>query len=269
MPSQNGIAEGAICEEPLEVGQTVFMGAIMLVDNGTVRNSDDCSTCVRTPASANQVTATPAIARVYNPSIDFEVSPVTVVETASGEMRLDVHVKSSYECLRAVAHFPQKGESVTIDLEWEGQTAYVASAMIPASVGIGRNDVLEFELTPGCALFHADYQPRQEWVVTGTTQVAVDDEAGPGEMAEFRLGAPYPNPTAGKVRFDVTVPRSTDVRIVLVDLLGREVAVLHEGLVAGTTSVSVDTRSLAPGVYGVRAAAGSGAVASHRLRVVR
>ena len=69
------------------------------------------------------------------------------------------------------------------------------------------------------------------------------------------LSAPYPNPATSAARLDLSVATSQVVRVTLVDALGREVAVLHDGAVAAgqTVPVSVSTRSLPTGVYLVRA----------------
>ena len=58
------------------------------------------------------------------------------------------------------------------------------------------------------------------------------------------------------------------LRAVLIDVLGREVAVLHDGEAAGPVALTVDGRRLAPGVYTVRATDGT-ATAARRLTVVR
>ena len=59
------------------------------------------------------------------------------------------------------------------------------------------------------------------------------------------------------------------VRLVVYDVLGREVAVLHDGpLASGQHEVPVGASGLPPGVYVVRAEAES-AVAMARVTVVR
>jgi hypothetical protein len=49
-------------------------------------------------------------------------------------------------------------------------------------------------------------------------------------IAEFGLGSLAPNPSAGEMRIDFTVPRAAVVRLSVLDVLGREVAVLADGL---------------------------------------
>ncbi len=86
---------------------------------------------------------------------------------------------------------------------------------------------------------------------------------------EPALYAAYPNPvgTTATVRYDVA--ESGTVRIVVYDLLGREVAVLADGSrEAGQHAVTLDTRSLPSGTYILRMTAGSH-VQSQRVTVVR
>jgi hypothetical protein len=78
-----------------------------------------------------------------------------------------------------------------------------------------------------------------------------------GADAVFALSAPRPNPTTGTAALTLTLDRAQRVRAVVLDALGREVAVLHEGEAAGVVALSVDGRRLAPGVYVVRVAGAS------------
>jgi hypothetical protein len=58
------------------------------------------------------------------------------------------------------------------------------------------------------------------------------------------------------------------VRVSVFDAVFREVAVVHEGPATDKARFSVETASLAPGVYSVRASSGGG-VATAGLTVVR
>ena len=67
-----------------------------------------------------------------------------------------------------------------------------------------------------------------------------------------------PNPAAGRslVRFEV--PRSTPVRLSLLDVQGREVAVLADGVrEPGRYTAALDASDLRAGIYFVRMQAGS------------
>jgi endonuclease I len=91
----------------------------------------------------------------------------------------------------------------------------------------------------------------------------------------FSLGPPVPNPTTGTVRFVLTTPHPTAVRAVVVDALGREVAIAFDGTATTRTEVRVDTTRLAPGAYLLRVVARDAAspdeshALSRRFTVVR
>ena len=74
------------------------------------------------------------------------------------------------------------------------------------------------------------------------------------------LGPPVPNPSAGVVRFALALSSPAHVRAVVLDALGREVAVAHDGPAPGA-ALAVDAGALAPGVYVLRVTAASGTAA--------
>ena len=83
------------------------------------------------------------------------------------------------------------------------------------------------------------------------------------------LGTPSPNPTVGAFRLGVTLTSPESVRVTVLDVLGREVAVVHDGpLVAGETMLSGTTRGLPAGQYLVRAV-GETFAQSRAMTVVR
>ncbi len=80
-------------------------------------------------------------------------------------------------------------------------------------------------------------------------------EDGAAEVPRARLFGPHPNPTRGSARITLLLPQAdAHVRVEVVDVLGRRVAVLHEGpLSAGEHRLTFDGDGLAPGAYVVRA----------------
>ena len=78
--------------------------------------------------------------------------------------------------------------------------------------------------------------------------------------------APNPVRDAAAVTLAFDAPRA--VRVAVYDVLGREVAVLHDGPAAADLRLALDASRLAPGIYVVRAA-GEGLAASRPLTVVR
>ncbi len=103
---------------------------------------------------------------------------------------------------------------------------------------------------------------RGEVVYGAPVVVGTQDEAG---TAAFRLAA-APNPTDGALRLALTLPEAQTVRLEAFDALGRRVWQQSAALGSGAQSVPVDASAWAPGLYLVRASAGS---ASASARVVR
>jgi hypothetical protein len=99
-------------------------------------------------------------------------------------------------------------------------------------------------------------------VTQGTN--AEGESAGP----EATSLAVYPNPTAGRATVTLALSAAAEVRAAVYDVLGREVAVLHDGpLAAGEHELALDTAKLPAGVYVVRAT-GNGLAATRRITVV-
>lgn len=98
------------------------------------------------------------------------------------------------------------------------------------------------------------------------------DLAGPTVPAEpgapartLALAPPAPNPAAGAVALAYSLERPADVRLEVLDVLGRRMAMVDEGArVAGPHRASLDASALAPGLYLVRLTA-DGATATQRL----
>lgn len=86
--------------------------------------------------------------------------------------------------------------------------------------------------------------------------------------AALAVSAPHPNPSRGAASVAVTLAAPAELRVEVVDALGRRVAVAAEGArAAGTHRVALGP-ALAPGAYVVRAEAGGEAV-SRPFVVVR
>lgn len=136
--------------------------------------------------------------------------------------------------------------------------------------GAASNDQLGVSLTmdgrralTGAPL--ADTRRGTAYLFDTRTSVAEEPTAPP---TGFALSAPAPNPTRSHATLTLDVEMPQTVRVVLYDALGREVAVLHDGLVSGTASLRVATDGLAAGVYALRAT-GTDGVLTHRITVVR
>ncbi len=104
-----------------------------------------------------------------------------------------------------------------------------------------------------------------------TTRSAGGTAADPSAPSAERLtlASPRPNPARGLIEFSYTLAEAGHVRLTVVDVLGREVAVVVDGLAGvGTHAVAYDASGLTPGLYVVRVSTGS-ANATQRLTVVR
>ena len=90
-----------------------------------------------------------------------------------------------------------------------------------------------------------------------------------GGVSAVELSAPRPNPTRGAARVAFAVPEAGPARLHVIDVRGREVAVLVEGHVeAGRHEMGFDASALAAGVYVVRLEA-AGQTLNRRAVVVR
>ena len=95
-------------------------------------------------------------------------------------------------------------------------------------------------------------------------RVCASAEEGPRASINVTLG---PNPARGSVEVRVAPSQAGAVRVELVDLLGRRVAVVEETVGAGEASVRVPLAGVPPGLYVVRVATPDGR-AVRRLTVL-
>ena len=100
---------------------------------------------------------------------------------------------------------------------------------------------------------------------------AADAPAVASAMAEAGFGlSAWPNPSAGRATVAFSVETAGAVRLSVVDALGREVAVLVEGVVeAGRHEAVLSAGALPAGVYLVRLATADGQAATARLTRLR
>lgn len=92
------------------------------------------------------------------------------------------------------------------------------------------------------------------WSFTVGAGTAGEATAAPLILA---LDAPRPNPARGTAHLRVGLPAGGVARVELYDVLGRRVAVVHDGVLSpGWSDVPVGTDALAAGVYVVRLMAG-------------
>ena len=79
----------------------------------------------------------------------------------------------------------------------------------------------------------------------------------------------WPNPTAGTATVALVLDRPHEVKVEVWDVLGRRIAVLHDGpLTAGEHRLTLSGTALTAGVYVVRAT-GRGLDLTHQVTLVR
>jgi hypothetical protein len=81
--------------------------------------------------------------------------------------------------------------------------------------------------------------------------VAVED--GAGLPQPYRLSSIYPNPFGPRAKVRLEVAQAQQVRVAVHDVLGREVAVLHEGVLSASEhTFTLSSKGLRNGAYVVR-----------------
>ncbi|MEM8556917.1 MAG: T9SS type A sorting domain-containing protein [Bacteroidota bacterium] len=110
---------------------------------------------------------------------------------------------------------------------------------------------------------------RTDGAVLRTVEPVAASGEEPALPADARLlRGVYPNPASGRVQVAVALPEPQAVRVRVVDLLGRTVAAVHEGVLAGDRTFTVPTAAWAPGVY-VAEVHGRDGTETRRFTVVR
>jgi N-acetylmuramoyl-L-alanine amidase len=78
----------------------------------------------------------------------------------------------------------------------------------------------------------------------------VVEEIGTVTPTEFSLQQNYPNPFNPSTQIKFSVPQTSDVKVIVTDLLGREVAtIVNDNLAAGNYSVNFKASELSSGIY--------------------
>ena len=111
------------------------------------------------------------------------------------------------------------------------------------------------ELLPGeFRLYTNRYIGRAE---PGLITVGVAPDEVPALPDRVQLEAPFPNPFRTRVTFRYALPKPVRIRLAVYDLLGRQVAMLVDGLqAAGQHTITWTPEKLAAGLYLVRLEAG-------------
>jgi hypothetical protein len=114
-----------------------------------------------------------------------------------------------------------------------------------------------------------DWQQTLRWgdAVLGPLAGSVGVAAQSGQIARsFELAQNYPNPFNPSTEISFTLAKSGKVRLTVYNLLGKEVAVLVNGMRnAGSQTVTFDAKNLSSGVYFYKLEAGSTMIAKKMM----
>ncbi len=141
---------------------------------------------------------------------------------------------------------------------WDGMLAPGESREVALTFRPGAREVGEY--TASLQVFEAESGEAVEVPLTLTVVPGVDTEDGaaPEEASGLEV---YPNPSRSAATVSLTLDAASEVRVVVYDVLGRVVAVLHAGpLGAGEYALAFETEGLPAGIYLVRVESGE-----HRL----
>lgn len=112
-------------------------------------------------------------------------------------------------------------------------------------------------------------EKHSQFVITVGPEVLSTKDDGRGTMDEFSLHQNYPNPFNPSTQIRFSLPSSHVTRLTVYDILGREIAVLVDGVMpAGSQSVTFDATNITSGVYLYKLEAG-GMTQVRRMVVVK
>ena len=123
-------------------------------------------------------------------------------------------------------------------------------------------------LTGADNTFSLTLQPMSahHFILRGETATSIVERDG---VYGFQVSQNYPNPFTTRSEVQVSLPHTQDVTLRVYDVLGRERALVHAGvLVAGEHRLQIDASELPAGVYFYRLTAGNQSV-TRRLTVSR
>jgi len=106
-------------------------------------------------------------------------------------------------------------------------------------------------------------------VVGGIPYTGVEEHTGSGIPQNFALQQNFPNPFNPTTVISYELPVTSSVKLIVYDMLGREVAVLvNEQMLAGTHTAMWDAQGMPSGVYFYRITAGN-YVSTHKMLMIK
>ena len=200
----------------------------------------------------------------YGAMTGTTVSATVGIEDASGEEGIQIAFNEAYVTSNKAVRFAKDKIWVRVGNSG-GTVASGASADVP--VLFDASGFSEVTLTADLVIRTNDGGTPMTVIPISMTvsQGPVSNEQGP-RVAEVSLVSPNPAGSRASVRVTLVQPQA--IRATVVDALGREVAVLHDGQATGTLDLDVEAGRLATGVYVVRVV-GADWVESRQMVVAR
>ena len=155
-----------------------------------------------------------------------------------------------------------------VEVTWPDGT----TSVITEGLAVNSDMVVEYT-APGeqpRLLTASEALPKRLTPAAPLAEIAADAVGETSLPQGFELSDVYPNPFNPRARFTLSVNDAQPVRIAMYDLLGRQVALLHDGVLNGgqTHSFTINGANLPSGVYLVRAT-GRTFTASRRVTLLK
>ena len=117
------------------------------------------------------------------------------------------------------------------------------------------NSISSFAVDTSQNIYYCAYGTGRLYILTGPPSSVPGDD---GVASSFSLGQNYPNPFNPNTTIQYSIPYTARVSLTILDVLGREVATVFDGIqAAGSHSHQFDARDLSSGVYVYRLTAGA------------
>ncbi len=164
----------------------------------------------------------PAVGEITDGQLDINL-PDMLVEEVPAEVMNDGNAPLTLSLTDfAFQNGPTDMPSNLYDIQWSGGQP---GQPVVVSLNLADQAVQYFEgYSSGAAvLSYATNDPLSPEIEVRFDYLVLEADA-PGQPYRWSLGAPYPNPFNNVVRLHYTLPRASEVRFQVVDILGREVA---------------------------------------------
>ncbi|MCB2213310.1 T9SS type A sorting domain-containing protein [bacterium] len=248
------------------------------VVNGGTLNIYDCSDATRSWIDITLTADEPVVVPqggtfTYGATLSSNLPSTQLVDIwtdaylPSGSLHLPVWVIPGVEFSPAtVIENPAVVQTIPMNAPLGEYTFRMKAGSYP-SYGVGK-DTFRFEVVPAVGTNDGTAWSSWGFDVPGT---AGDDQLASSALpAEYRLEAVWPNPFNAMTTVRVTLPEAAELRVVVYNVTGQQVAELVNGLInAGSHEYSFDATHLASGLYFVRATVPGRLDQTQKLMLIR